>query len=50
MNTDLLNAMERGTEAERKRESGVPGDGQDRKDEIKKSGVYPVSKMEDCKS
>jgi hypothetical protein len=30
----------RSTEAERKRESGMPGGGQGRKDKIERSGVY----------
>ncbi|HEY8226222.1 MAG TPA: CBS domain-containing protein [Pyrinomonadaceae bacterium] len=34
------------SEAERKRESGMPGGGQGRKDKIEKSGVYPVSAAE----
>jgi len=33
-------------EAERRRESGMPGGGQGRKDRIEKSGVYPVSASE----
>jgi hypothetical protein len=33
---------------EAKRESGEPGGGQGRIDEVGKSGVYPVSKMEDA--
>jgi hypothetical protein len=36
------------TDAERKRESGMPGGGQGRKDRIEKSGVYPVSALEDA--
>jgi CBS domain-containing protein len=36
----------RATEAERKRESGMPGGGQGRKDKIEQSGVYPVSAAE----
>jgi len=31
-----------------KRESGLPGGGQGRKDKIEKSGVYPVSALEDA--
>ena len=31
------------TGAEQKRESGVPGGGQGRRDEVGQSGVYPVS-------
>src|SRR5919108_1924221 len=31
------------SEAERKRESGMPGGGQGRKDKVGRSGVYPVS-------
>ena len=31
---------------EAKRESGMPGGGQGRKDEVGKTGVYPVSEME----
>lgn len=31
---------------ESKRDSGMPGGGQGRKDETEKSGVYPVSSME----
>src|ERR671924_423058 len=38
----------RDTDAERKRESGMPGGGQGRKDKIEKSGVYPVSALEDA--
>ena len=38
----------RDTDAERKRESGMPGDGQGRKDKIEKSGGYPVSALEDA--
>lgn len=38
----------RNTKAERKRESGIPGGGQGRKDKIEKSGVDPVSEMEDA--
>src|SRR6266545_4242305 len=38
----------RNAEAERKRESGIPGGGQGRKDKIEKSGVYPVSALEDA--
>ena len=34
------------TGAERKRESGMPGGGQGRKDEVGRSGVYPVSASE----
>src|SRR5215210_4448401 len=34
------------TDAEQKRESGVPGGGQGRKDEVGQSGVYPISASE----
>jgi hypothetical protein len=34
------------TGVEQKRESGMPGGGQGRKDEVGKSGVYPVSSSE----
>src|ERR687888_1235977 len=34
------------TAAEQKRESGVPGGGQGRRDEVGRSGVYPVSASE----
>jgi CBS domain-containing protein len=37
------NDRDRNTEAEQRRESGMPGGGQGRKDKIEKSGVYPVS-------
>jgi hypothetical protein len=37
------------TDDKRKRESGMPGGGQGRKDKIEKSGVYPVSAMKDAK-
>jgi CBS domain-containing protein len=37
-----------GTEPERKRESGMPGGGQGRKDKIEKSGLYPVSALEEA--
>src|SRR5205814_6900027 len=33
---------------QRKRESGQPGGGQGRRDEIEKSGVYPVSALEEA--
>src|SRR5919108_5209544 len=33
-------------EAEQKRESGMPGGGQGRRDEVGRSGVYPVSASE----
>ena len=33
---------------EEKRESGLPGGGAGRVDEVGKSGVYPVSEMEDA--
>ncbi len=36
------------TKAVRKRESGMPGGGQGRKDKIEKSGVYRVSDMKDA--
>ena len=35
-------------EEKEKRESGVPGGGQGRKDEIERSGVYPVSSMDEA--
>jgi hypothetical protein len=38
-------AIQRETDEE-KRESGMPGGGQGRVDEVGKSGVYPVSAME----
>jgi CBS domain-containing protein len=38
----------RNTDDERKRESGMPGGGRGRKDKIEKSGVYPVSALEDA--
>jgi CBS domain-containing protein len=41
-------AKAKNTTAERKRESGLPGGGQGRKDKIEVSGVFPVSKMEDA--
>src|SRR6266511_3440687 len=40
----------RNAEAERKRESGIPGGGQGRKDKIERSGVYPVSALEGASS
>jgi hypothetical protein len=42
----IANDKGRKTEAERLRESGLPGGGQGRKDRIEKSGVYPVSASE----
>jgi CBS domain-containing protein len=38
----------RNTDDERKRESGMPGGRQGRKDKLEKSGVYPVSALEDA--
>ena len=37
-----------GQPEQRKRESGQPGGGQGRRDEIEKSGVYPVSALEEA--
>ena len=33
---------------QRKRESGQPGGGQGRRDKIEKSGIYPVSALEEA--
>jgi hypothetical protein len=40
------NDKDRRVEVEGRRESGMPGGGQGRKDRIEKSGVYPVSASE----
>ena len=42
----MANAQARGTQPDDKRESGMPGGGQGRKDRIEPTGVYPVSEME----
>jgi hypothetical protein len=42
----MANTQAQGTKPDDKRESGMPGGGQGRKDEIEPTGIYPVSEME----
>jgi hypothetical protein len=42
----MANKAKQAKAEEEKRESGLPGGGQGRKDEVGGSGVYPVSEME----
>ena len=41
----MANAKARATQPDDKRESGMPGGGQGRNDQVEPTGIYPVSEM-----